>query len=327
MILVTGGAGFIGSVLVLRLAAEGERVRVLDDFSAEVSAARGERLAGLSGVEVLEGDIRDPGAVRNALAGVGRVVHLAAPSVRGAEEDPETAARGNIAGTLTVLGESRRAGVGSFVHASSYSVYGDAGDLPTTEATPPNPSRSTPPPSSRENAMSSSTTGPADRRRRPSGSSAFTARARPPIPPVRERRSGSRRPRFRERRPRSTGTDGRRGTSSRSATRWKRWSGLSTPRRERREARQSTSARAGRSRCWRSGGSRRAPPESPSNPVSDRPGPETCGTPARTPRKRSRCWAFGRGSVSRRESASWSRRPPGRRPGGRMADSPRRRQE
>ena len=139
MILVTGGAGFIGSVLVLRLAAEGERVRVLDDFSAEVSAARGERLAGLSGVEVLEGDIRDPGAVRNALAGVGRVVHLAAPSVRGAEEDPETAARGNIAGTLTVLGESRRAGVGSFVHASSYSVYGDAGDLPTTEATPPNP--------------------------------------------------------------------------------------------------------------------------------------------------------------------------------------------
>lgn len=136
MILVTGGAGFIGSALVHRLADAGERVRVLDDFST----GRRDRLGGRSDVEVVEGDIRDPAAVRGALSGVDRVAHLAAlASVPRAELDPETAARVNVAGTLVVLGESRRAGVSAFVYASSCSVYGDAGNRPISESTPLRP--------------------------------------------------------------------------------------------------------------------------------------------------------------------------------------------
>lgn len=136
MILVTGGAGFIGSALVARLAGAGELVRVLDDFST----GRRERLAGKPGVEVVEGDIRDPAAVRGALAGVDRVAHLAAlASVPRAEDDPGTAARVNVEGTLVVLGESRRAGVSALVYASSCSVYGDGGDGSIVESAPLRP--------------------------------------------------------------------------------------------------------------------------------------------------------------------------------------------
>ncbi len=136
MILVTGGAGFIGSVLVSRLSGRGERVRVLDDFST----GKRERVAELPLVDVFEGDIQDPEAVRSALVGVDRVVHLAAvASVPHAEREPEAATRVNVAGTLVVLGESRRAGVKSLVYASSCSVYGDAGEDAIGETTPQHP--------------------------------------------------------------------------------------------------------------------------------------------------------------------------------------------
>ena len=136
MILITGGAGFIGSALALERAAAGERVRVLDDFST----GRRDRVAGNPLIEVCEGDIRDPAAVREALAGVTRVAHLAAlASVPRAELDPEAAARVNVEGTLAVLGESRRAGVSALVYASSCSVYGDAGERPIAEWAPLKP--------------------------------------------------------------------------------------------------------------------------------------------------------------------------------------------
>ena len=136
MILITGGAGFIGSALAVRLADAGERVRVLDDFS---TGRRG-RLAGRPDIEVREGDIRDPAALRGALSGVDRVAHLAAlASVPRAELDPESAARVNVEGTLVVLSESRRAGVSALVYASSCSVYGDAGSRPIRESTPLRP--------------------------------------------------------------------------------------------------------------------------------------------------------------------------------------------
>ena len=132
MILITGGAGFIGSALALRCAAAGQRVRVLDDFST----GRRDRVSGNPLIEVSEGDIRDPAAVRGALAGVGRVAHLAAlASVPRAELDPGTAARVNVEGTLVVLDESRRAGVSALAYASSCSVYGDAGERPIAEST------------------------------------------------------------------------------------------------------------------------------------------------------------------------------------------------
>ena len=136
VILVTGGAGFIGSALVSRLVGAGERVRVLDDFST----GRRDLVAGKPRIEVVEGDVRDPAAVRGALSGVDRVAHLAAlASVPRAESDPETAARVNVEGTLVVLEESRRAGVSALVYASSCSVYGDAGDGPIVESTPLRP--------------------------------------------------------------------------------------------------------------------------------------------------------------------------------------------
>lgn len=136
MILITGGAGFIGSALALRCAAAGERVRVLDDFST----GRRDRVSGNPLIEVSEGDIRDAAAVREALGGVDRVAHLAAlASVPRAELDPETAARVNVEGTLVVLEESRRADVSALVYASSCSVYGDAGEAPITESAPLRP--------------------------------------------------------------------------------------------------------------------------------------------------------------------------------------------
>ena len=136
MILVTGGAGFIGSALALRCAAAGERVRVLDDFST----GQRDRLAGNPLIETSEGDIRDAAAVREALGGVDRVAHLAAlASVPRAELDPETAARVNVEGTLVVLDESRRAGVSALAYASSCSVYGDGGEHPIAESAPLKP--------------------------------------------------------------------------------------------------------------------------------------------------------------------------------------------
>ena len=136
MILITGGAGFIGSALARRCAAAGERVRVLDDFST----GRRDRLAGNPLIEVSEGDIRDAAAVRGALGGVDRVAHLAAlASVPRAELDPETAARVNVEGTLVVLEESRRAGVSALAYASSCSVYGDGGERPIVESAPLKP--------------------------------------------------------------------------------------------------------------------------------------------------------------------------------------------
>jgi len=136
VILITGGAGFIGSALARERAAAGEQVRVLDDFST----GRRDRVSGNPLIEICEGDIRDPVAVRGALEGVGRVAHLAAlASVPRAELDPEAAARVNVDGTLVVLAESRRAGVSALVYASSCSVYGDAGERPIAESAPLKP--------------------------------------------------------------------------------------------------------------------------------------------------------------------------------------------
>jgi nucleoside-diphosphate-sugar epimerase len=135
--LVTGGAGFIGSNLVRTLAADGDTVRVLDDFST----GRQENLDGLTGdVEVVEGDIRDPLAVRKAVAGVEAVYHLAAlPSVGRSVADPRTSHEVNVDGTLTLLLEARDAQVRRLVYASSSSVYGNTPTLPKHEEMPVSP--------------------------------------------------------------------------------------------------------------------------------------------------------------------------------------------
>jgi nucleoside-diphosphate-sugar epimerase len=136
-VLVTGGAGFIGSSLVRSLAGDGHAVRVLDDFST----GRQRNLEGVDGdLEVLEGDIRDREAVAKAVTGAEVVHHLAAlPSVARSVADPRASHEVNVDGTLNLLLAAADAGVGRLVYASSSSVYGDTPVLPKHEDMPVSP--------------------------------------------------------------------------------------------------------------------------------------------------------------------------------------------
>jgi len=134
--LVTGGAGFIGSHLVAALLARGDRVRVLDDFSS----GRRDFLPDHPGLEVVAGDVRDPGALRAALAGVDVVFHQAAlRSVPRSVEYPYDYHDVNVTGTLRLLLAARDAGVRRLVFASSSSVYGEQAILPLHEELRPLP--------------------------------------------------------------------------------------------------------------------------------------------------------------------------------------------
>jgi nucleoside-diphosphate-sugar epimerase len=130
-VLVTGGAGFIGSNLVHALAGEGRAVRVLDDFST----GRRENLAGSEGaVDVLEASLTDPGACRRACQGVDVVFHQGAvPSVARSVAHPQRTHEVNATGTLRLLEAARDAGVRRFVYAGSSSAYGDTPTLPKRE--------------------------------------------------------------------------------------------------------------------------------------------------------------------------------------------------
>ena len=104
-VLVTGGAGFIGSSLVRSLAGDGHAVRVLDDLST----GRQRNLDGVGGDPVLEGDIRDRAAVAKAVDGVEVVYHLAAlPSVARSVADPRASHAVNVDGTLNLLRAASR---------------------------------------------------------------------------------------------------------------------------------------------------------------------------------------------------------------------------
>jgi UDP-N-acetylglucosamine/UDP-N-acetyl-alpha-D-glucosaminouronate 4-epimerase len=130
-ILVTGGAGFIGSHLAEALVRKGHRVRVLDDFSS----GRHENLRHLAGdVKVMEGDCADPRAAARAVKGVEVVYHEAAqPSVARSVAEPLGSHRANATGTLTLLEAARQAGVRRFLYAGSSSVYGELPGLPKRE--------------------------------------------------------------------------------------------------------------------------------------------------------------------------------------------------
>lgn len=135
-VLVTGGAGFIGSHLTRSLCASGDLVRVLDDFST----GRRLNIADLNGaVEVIQGDVCDPAAVRAGMEDVEVVFHLAAvPSVVRSVREPFRAHTVNAEGTLNCLLAAREAGVRRFIYTSSSSVYGDAAQLPKSEDLPIN---------------------------------------------------------------------------------------------------------------------------------------------------------------------------------------------
>jgi nucleoside-diphosphate-sugar epimerase len=133
-VLVTGGAGFIGSNLAVELVRRGFDVRVLDNFATGHRA----NLAGLQGeAEVIEGDIQSYERASRAIRGCEAVFHQAAlPSVPRSVQDPLTSNATNVIGTLNVLLAARDLGVRRVVAASSSSVYGSNPSLPKHEDDP-----------------------------------------------------------------------------------------------------------------------------------------------------------------------------------------------
>jgi UDP-glucose 4-epimerase len=131
--LVTGGAGFIGSHIVEDLLQRGDTVRVLDNFS---SGTRKNLEAFKGDLEILEGDLRDVEAVKNAVQDTELVFHLAAfISVPQSIADPDTCFAVNVGGTVNLLEAARRAGARKVVLSSSSAVYGNCDVFPTIEET------------------------------------------------------------------------------------------------------------------------------------------------------------------------------------------------
>ncbi len=135
--LVTGGAGFIGSHLVDALVGEGQRVRVVDNFST----GKRENLAqSRDAIELFECSITDRPALAGAMQGVDYVFHLAAlASVPRSVDDPLACHEHNVTGTLNVLLAARDAGVRRVVYAGSSSAYGDVDSDFKTEDMLPSP--------------------------------------------------------------------------------------------------------------------------------------------------------------------------------------------
>ena len=142
-LLVTGGAGFIGSHLVERLLERGWRVVVLDSFDSfydpAIKRRNVERAAAHPRYRLVQGDIRDAAAVESLFAAERflAVVHLAARAgVRPSIEQPQLYASVNVDGTTTLLEASGRHGVERFIFGSSSSVYGNNDKLPFAESDP-----------------------------------------------------------------------------------------------------------------------------------------------------------------------------------------------
>ncbi|MFH1024128.1 MAG: SDR family oxidoreductase [Planctomycetota bacterium] len=135
--LVTGGAGFIGSHLAGRLARDGHRVTVFDNF---FTGTRENLREFAEQITIIEGDLRDAAAVVRAAAGANVIFHVGAlPSVQRSIKEPVTAYAVNTEGTLNVLEAARAHRVPRLVFSSSSSVYGDTPVLPKHEDLPTNP--------------------------------------------------------------------------------------------------------------------------------------------------------------------------------------------
>jgi len=129
--LVTGGAGFIGSHIVDALMADGNTVRVLDNFET----GREQNLAQHTGkVEIVRGAVRDEDVVKRCVAGMDYVYHEAAlPSVTESLKRPKVCNAASVDGTLNVLEAARDAGVKRVMYASSSALYGNSPELPKRE--------------------------------------------------------------------------------------------------------------------------------------------------------------------------------------------------
>jgi UDP-glucose 4-epimerase len=138
-VLVTGGAGFIGSHLVDRLVDEGYDVRVIDNlYSGKLENI--ERHIKNNKVDFVKGDIRDTSLVKKSLVDVDAVFHLAAIiSVPFSVSNPELTLDVNVAGTLNLLNASSEKNVRKFIFVSSCAVFGDTKILPVNENASTNP--------------------------------------------------------------------------------------------------------------------------------------------------------------------------------------------
>jgi UDP-glucose-4-epimerase GalE len=135
-VLVTGGAGYIGSHAVKALRARGESVVVFDNFS------QGHRQAVGSGTAVVEGDIHDTAKLKAAIADhhVGAVMHFAAwLAVNDSVKDPAGYYQNNVVGALSVLDVMRESGVQNFVFSSTCAVFGTPPTTPIVEDLPKRP--------------------------------------------------------------------------------------------------------------------------------------------------------------------------------------------
>ena len=138
VVLVTGGAGYIGSHTCVALIDAGHRPVVIDDLSHGRQAAL-DRIGRLTGrvPAFVRADVRDGNAVLKAMRAhaIEAVIHLAGRKVVGeSARDPLTCYSNNVSGTLAVLNAMRRAGITRLVYSSSCAVYGNAGTSPVSES-------------------------------------------------------------------------------------------------------------------------------------------------------------------------------------------------
>ncbi|HCR17273.1 MAG TPA: LPS biosynthesis protein WbpP [Candidatus Latescibacteria bacterium] len=137
MIVVTGGAGFIGSNLTKALLTSGHTVRILDNFS---TGRRGNLGPYQERVELIEGDLRSYHIVHEAVRDIEVVFHQGAlPSVPRSINDPITTNQVNVEGTLNILDAAKGSGVRRVIYASSSSIYGENPTLPKQEDMTPLP--------------------------------------------------------------------------------------------------------------------------------------------------------------------------------------------
>jgi UDP-glucose 4-epimerase len=134
-LLVTGGAGYIGSIVARQLLGAGHEVVVLDNLE------RGHRAAVPEGVPLIVEDLRHPGALEPVLQdGFEGVLHFAALSLVGESvQHPERYYRTNVVGTLNLLEAMVAAGVSRLVFSSTAAVYGQPEEIPIPESAPPRP--------------------------------------------------------------------------------------------------------------------------------------------------------------------------------------------
>jgi len=137
-VLVTGGAGFIGSHLVDALVSSGNEVIVLDNFSSGKRENLKNHLNNRN-VKIIEGDVRDKKILKDSTEGIDIVYHLAVQCLRVSIKDPEINHEVNATGTLNICMASLENSVKRFIYISSSEVYGTAISVPMNEAHPLEP--------------------------------------------------------------------------------------------------------------------------------------------------------------------------------------------